>query len=77
MCLRVENAQCYERALPVFATDRTVQHSPQGASRNPSLKNRVTRKLNKNSPNSWKCGPNCSQNIQLKLKHPHPTSFNC
>jgi len=52
-CLRVKNDQCYESALPVFATGRTVQHSPQGASRNPSLKNRVTRKLNKNLPNSW------------------------
>jgi hypothetical protein len=31
---------------------------------------RVTRKLSKNSPNSWKCSQNCSQNIKAQIESP-------
>ncbi len=39
---------------------------------------RVTRKLNKNLPNIWKCSQNYSQNTKAKIesgKH-HPLAFN-
>jgi hypothetical protein len=39
---------------------------------------RVTRKMNKNSPNILKCSQNWSQNIKAQIegpKHQHPTAF--
>jgi hypothetical protein len=36
---------------------------------------RVTRKLNKNSPNIWKCSQNWSQNIKPKLKVQNSSAF--
>jgi hypothetical protein len=41
---------------------------------------RVTRKLNKNLANIWKCSPNCSQSIPAQIespKHLHSSPFDC
>jgi hypothetical protein len=40
---------------------------------------RVTTKFNKNLPNIWKCGQNCSQYMMAQIEIPkplHTTAFN-